>query len=335
MGVNRFLPIFFPMLFVIAACTSEPSPEEIRTQQLSRACSIVNAWPSDYISVWGPTVKRAAENGTSPSDAMATYITAQLSILGDLTDPDAIQIYEDYKEYWILLERDLVANGGNAPESGSPIVEEGSRLLKFCAQFDPELRDILDATDFVDTPPPKSVSSESMDGDGSEISSLQAEDWFMDVYGVPCANPNDETQECDTRTLLESRPIQLQPGDYTEVVNTTSLFADKAIVDRYDITRAMSVWCFKTKDFSRTIYEFAGEQEFSENTTYSFNCYFLSDGDGDGEVFATFMGHLLSDGSIGLSPIDECRLESGFGSDDLDAYAPCPENAEQRTEPDW
>jgi len=335
-GAQRFLPVIFPIFLALAACSSEPSAAKIRTEQLNRTCSVVNAWPTDYFAVWGPAVEKSAKDGSSPSDAMAAYITMQFSLLGDLTDPDALQIYEDYKEYWSLLERDLMTSGGKVPEAGSASVEEGARLLKFCGQFDPEMRDVLDSSEFVDTPPPKSVAAESMDVDGSEISAQQAEDWFMGVYGVPCSKPNDKTKECDIRTLLETRSIQLLPGDYTERVDMFPTSGVGPTVERSDITRPTNVWCFKTRDFSRIVYEFTDEKEYSEDTTYSFDCYFLSDIDNDGEIFPTFfMGHLLSDGSIGLSPIDKCRLESDFGSDDLDAYAPCPESAEQKIEPDW
>ena len=335
MGDKRFIPIIFSIFLVLAACSAEPTPAEIRTQQLSRACGIVNAFPSDYVSVWGPAVERAAANGTAPSVAMATYITMQLSFLGELTDPDAVQIYEDYKEYWRLLERDLIANGGKAPESGSVSVEEGARLLNFCAQFDPDMREILDPNEIVDTPPPKSVSAESMGLDGSEISAQQAEEWFLDVYGVPCSKPNDKTKECDIRTLLETRAVQLRPGDYTENLDFPITLSEGPSVERKDITRPTNVWCFKTKDFSRIVYEFSEDQEYSEDTTYSFNCYLLIDTDADGEIFPIFMGHLLSDGSIGLSPTAKCTLEFGYMSDDLEASSNCRESAAQRTEPDW
>jgi len=336
MGVKCFFTIIFPLILVLAGCASEPSAAEIRTQQLSRTCSIVNAWPSDYLSVWGPAVERANANGTAPSDSMVAYITSQFSLLGDLTDPDAVQIYEDYKGYWRLLERDLIANGGKAPESGSASLEEGARLLKFCAQFDPDMRDRLDADEILETPPPKSVSAESMGLAGSEILAQHAQDWFMGVYGVPCSKPNDKTKDCDIRTLLETRSVQFQTGDYTEIVNMSSLSTDAPSVDRKTFTQPTNIWCFKTKDFSRVVYDFTDVKNYSENTTYSFKCYFLGDRDNDGEISPTlFMGNLLSDGSIGLSPTDKCRLEFGYGFDDFEASSKCRESAEQRTEPDW
>ncbi len=336
MGDKRFLPWIFLVLLVLGACSYEPSTEEIRTQQLSQTCSLVNALPNDYVSVWGPAVSRAAASGTAPSDAMAAYVTMQFSLLDELTDPDAVQIYEDYKGYWVLLERDLIANSGNAPEPGSASVEEGARLLKFCAQFDPELRDVLEPSEFVDTPPPKSISAEPKAVDGSEVSAQQAEDWFMAVYGVPCSKPDDKTKDCDSRRLLETRSVQLLPGDYTEKVDVFPSSGEGPTVERVDIARPTNVWCFKTKDFSRIVYEFSDNQDYSENTTYSFACYFLSDSNNDGEIFPIFfMGHLLPDGSIGLNPSDKCRLQFGYGFDDIEASSKCSESAEQKVQPDW
>lgn len=296
---------------------------------------IVNQWPTDYASVWWHTVERAASEGTSPSDAMAVYVTAQSSIIGDLTDPDAKQIIEDYKAYWRLLERDISTTGGKAPDSGSASVDEGLRLVKFCAQFDPEMREFLTEGDFVDTPPPKSVTATRVDADGAEISAQQAEEWFLNIYGAPCASPRNKTQECDMQTLLESRLVELEPGDYTEVVNVSGSSQAGGEIDRYDITRLTNIWCFKTENFSRTIYEFTEELNLSEKTTYAFNCYFLSDPDGDGDILAFFMGNLLPDGTIGLNPMDNCRLEFGYGFDNLEVSSKCYEAAEQTTEPDW
>ena len=332
MGNKGLLPLIFSILLVLGACSSEPSPGEIRTQQLSRACAIVSDWPDDYMSVWGRVVNREDPNDFSPSETMAKYIAIKSSLLDDLTDPDAVQILEDYKAYWLILERDYAASEGKELGAESDSIKEVGRLMKFCGQFDPAMRDILDPSEFVDTPPPKSVSAQPAGAYGSEISALQAEEWHLEFYGAPCSNPNDKTQECRMSTLLESRSVQLRPGDSTEFLDQSG---SEVKSQQADVNLPMNVWCFKTKDFSRSVYESSGEIEFFEDTTYSFSCYFLRDTDGNGDVSSDYMGNLLPDGSIGLSPTDKCLIESGFGLDDLDAYAPCPESAKERIEPDW
>jgi hypothetical protein len=319
---------------ILAACSSETSTEETQMQQLENACTIVNDWPADYALTWANAVKRANDGGPPPSEAMTIYITSMLSMFDELSDPVAIQIIEDYQSYWGILERNIVANGGMPPDSGAPSVVEGSRLLEFCGQFDPEVREMLGLDGYKLTPPPKAESVEVSEIDGASVSASQAEDWFTRTYGIPCSNPNDRTKECDTRTLLEARVVQLEPGDYTQVVEISASPEDTK-VNRYDIDRSTNIWCFKTSNFSRIVYDDAEELEFSEETTYSFNCYYLVNTDDDGELFAFFMGNLLTDGSIGLSPIDQCRLKFGYGFDDIDASSKCFEAAEQKTEPNW
>lgn len=100
-------------------------------------------WPTDIITVWGPTVERTTAQGKSPADAMANYIDLLSIMGGDLTDPEAIQIVEDYKDYWYLLEQDLTTGTGQAPSEDSQSTKEGARLLKYCSQFDPELKEAL------------------------------------------------------------------------------------------------------------------------------------------------------------------------------------------------
>lgn len=335
MGARRFVPLIVPILLLLSACSTTSSPDEMRTQQLSRACTLVNDWPTDYASVWARTVEKAASDGTSPAEAMSTYITARSSFLGDLTDPDAQQIIEDYEAYWGLLERDLNAGDGELPGSGTASFDEILRLMKFCAQFDPELREFLSESDLMNTPPPRADSVETPEQAGRGNSALLAGKWFSNVYGVPCSSPNDEARECVMRTLLETRVIELKPGDYTEVVNVPTLLGDGGTVERYDITQPTNVWCFKSEDFSRTINVFGNEKEVSQSTTYSFDCYFLNDLDRDGDPFAIYMGSLLPDGTIGLTPSDRCRLEFGYGFENLEASSKCREAAEQKTEPDW
>lgn len=136
------VPLLTPVLLA-TACSSEPSANELKEQQLAQACMVVNMWPTDVAIVWGPTSERARAKGESPAEAMANYVNLQSLVAGDLTEPEAIELVEDYKNYWFLLEQDLIANPGQTPQEDWESTKEGSRLLQYCAKYDPEMRDGL------------------------------------------------------------------------------------------------------------------------------------------------------------------------------------------------
>lgn len=169
---------------------------------------------------------------------------------------------------------------------------------------------------------------------GSSYDEQKATDWFQSVYGGPeCADPTDTTQDCSITTLLETRQVDLQPGDYTEV---PLLEADGGF-DRYDITRPSRVWCFKTQNFDRLVYD---DSDYRDRTYYEFACYLLDGADDDGgRPMAIYMGTLLPDGRIGISPKQECTVKYGFGvdagTDNLLASNKCHDENEWKVEPSW
>ena len=139
---GRLFPLavaaFLMLPLVSSGCSSEPTAAEKRERDFSRACLIINNWPVDVASVWGPVAERAIAEGGSAGEAMAGYVRVQSAVvMDDVTDPDALALVDDYQEYWRLFERDLIAAGGVSPSADSPSTQLGARLLETCAPYDP------------------------------------------------------------------------------------------------------------------------------------------------------------------------------------------------------
>ena len=134
--------LLVPVMSLLVSCSGEPSADEVKQEQVAQACAVVNRWPTDFAVVWGPFVERSRVEGNSPAEAMANYVQLQSLVGGELTNPEALGIIDDYKRYWVMLELDLSSGGGASPTVDSPSTQFGASLLEFCAQFDPELRDI-------------------------------------------------------------------------------------------------------------------------------------------------------------------------------------------------
>lgn len=173
---------------------------------------------------------------------------------------------------------------------------------------------------------------------GSDVTQAEADDWYNSIYGVPtCPDRSDTTQNCEINELLSSRRVMLPPGATTSYLNITTDSGEvgaEAVVNK--ITDMTAVWCFKVDEFQRSTYEGAnGTIEHTDNAEYNYPCYFLTGGDDPtAELLAAYMGTLLKDGKIGLSPAQQCRVDFPAMSD-ITARSECTDSAQWLTPPDW
>jgi hypothetical protein len=111
----RLTTIF--LLFALTSCgiTSFPTDSE---SQLDYACEIVNGWPADYASVWPTAVEKhnASPDEVSAAGYMQNYITSIATVF-KITESEPLQMVEDYKDYWSMLEMDYINGGGTLPPS--------------------------------------------------------------------------------------------------------------------------------------------------------------------------------------------------------------------------
>lgn len=134
-------------VLALSAC-GEPSAEEISQEQVENACYQVNQWPTDFALVWNATAQRAIPKGESAGQQMAAFVDIGTDLLNDekpYSDPLARQIIEDYKTYWIIYEQEVLAHGGASAGDDYYSMKLMTELGKYCAQYDPEMADIVDS----------------------------------------------------------------------------------------------------------------------------------------------------------------------------------------------
>ncbi len=126
----RPLGLIFLMVGVLTSCAqSQPANS---SAQLNLACAIVNGWPEDYATIWPLAVKRHNESPetVSASDEMVEYVDLASSLY-EIDNVEARRLIDSYKNYWKLLEVDLIRGEGVMPEDpiSSGIVGE---LMQSC-----------------------------------------------------------------------------------------------------------------------------------------------------------------------------------------------------------
>lgn len=103
-------------------------------QQVRDACSVVGRWPEWIYSVWPKTVERAAAKGTDGGEEMAQFVRLTSGVF-EFTDPQAVQIIEDYANYWVMLNADLAATGGVPPSKDAVSTQALTRLFEGCEKM--------------------------------------------------------------------------------------------------------------------------------------------------------------------------------------------------------
>ena len=98
-------------LFVLTGCA--PAQPANSSSQLDLACAIVNNWPEDYVTIWPLAIKRHNESPdtVSAGDYMNEYLDLASSLY-TIDDTEALGIIANYKNYWQLLEVDLIRGEG-------------------------------------------------------------------------------------------------------------------------------------------------------------------------------------------------------------------------------
>ena len=107
---------FISSILCLTGCSSEfPIDSE---SQWDYACEIVTGWPTDYATVW-PTAERKhneAPDQVSAAEYMQNYVTTMSSAFG-ISDAGPSLMVSQYKDYWSLLEQDLIFGGGVLPQN--------------------------------------------------------------------------------------------------------------------------------------------------------------------------------------------------------------------------
>ena len=122
--------ILLSVLVLGAGCSSDG-----KEAQIERACIFVNGWPADYASLWPAVVENTIPNGQSAGDEMAFNYLQPMIDEFEITDPTARRIAEEYQQYWILLEDEILATGA-LPDASSPSTQLLAGLQEECAPYD-------------------------------------------------------------------------------------------------------------------------------------------------------------------------------------------------------
>ena len=124
----------FCLLAVVVLAGSGCSSDG-KEAQIERACILVNGWPVDYASVWPAVVESSIPNGKSAGEEMASAYLQPVIDQFEITDPTAGRIAREYKEYWRMLEREVIATGA-LPNADSPSLQLLASLQEECAPYD-------------------------------------------------------------------------------------------------------------------------------------------------------------------------------------------------------
>lgn len=112
--VSTFLSALISVI-ILSGCSNSNPPSA--SNQLDYACAIVNNWPVDYATIWPLAVKNHNKSPEllSAGDYMKEYIDLESSLF-EIDDQVAADIIDRYKNYWTLLELDLIRGGGMMPD---------------------------------------------------------------------------------------------------------------------------------------------------------------------------------------------------------------------------
>ena len=127
--LGKFVSLLF-FLGILSGCsTSLPTDA---SSQLDYACTIINGWPEDYAAVWPTAVEKhnASPETVSAASYMEEYLNSAILAFG-LDDPEALELAENYRDSWSLLELHLI-NGGGTLSSNSAFVGVVSDLMQYC-----------------------------------------------------------------------------------------------------------------------------------------------------------------------------------------------------------
>ena len=121
--------LLFVSLFIDIGITNATA-----ISQVGIACQTVNDWPVDVATVWPAAVKWHNKN---PSKYAAEYMKGYIEswkLHSKVNDPNAIEIFRKYKNYWYLLEADLMY-GANKLDNNAISVQYLALLMKKCSKY--------------------------------------------------------------------------------------------------------------------------------------------------------------------------------------------------------
>jgi len=102
--------------------------------QVGVACQTVNSWPVDFATVWPAAVKWQNKNPSKyAADYMRDYIESW-KLYSKINDPNAIEIFRKYKNYWYLLEADLMFSTTKLDKNAISI-QYLAPLMKKCSKY--------------------------------------------------------------------------------------------------------------------------------------------------------------------------------------------------------
>ena len=119
------------VLTIIAGITlSQATFSVAGPSQTATACMAVDDFPVDYRTIWPTAIKKYVEGSTSsPSGYMKGYIEVQKKLF-KIKEKKAIAIYDAYAAFWVISEREWIANQGY--QSSSKYI---SSLVKECKKY--------------------------------------------------------------------------------------------------------------------------------------------------------------------------------------------------------
>lgn len=112
----RFRTLILASSLLLTSCSSEfPTDSE---SQWDYACEIVTGWPADYATVWPTAVRKHNESPdqVSAAEYMQDYVTT-MSLAFRISDAGPSLMISQYKDYWGLLEQDMIFGGGTLPDN--------------------------------------------------------------------------------------------------------------------------------------------------------------------------------------------------------------------------
>lgn len=127
----RFM-LILPLVLLTGCTTALPNDLE---SQWDYACEIVTGWPGDYATVWPTAVRKHNETPEeiSAAEYMNGYVESMALAVG-ISDSGPRIMIDQYKDYWELLEQDLIFGGGTLPQN--PIsTGKVSDLMRQCDEL--------------------------------------------------------------------------------------------------------------------------------------------------------------------------------------------------------
>ena len=127
--LGKFVSVLVCLGILSGCSTSLPTDS---SSQMGYACTIINGWPVDYATVWPTAVEKhnASPETVSAASYMEDYLNAAIFAFG-IDDPEALELAENYRDSWSLLEMDLMIGGGKLPSNPVSTGVVGD-LMQYC-----------------------------------------------------------------------------------------------------------------------------------------------------------------------------------------------------------